>query len=286
MSILVLGASGMLGHAVHRVLHDAGLDVVGSIRGARPARAPARLRYVESGDLVEVAELRRILAETRPSVVVNAAGLIKQHEAAADHDALFAINAVMPQRLGFVAREAGARVLHFSTDCVFAGTRGDYREEDVPDAGDAYGLSKFLGELTAEHCLTLRTSIIGRGLVPNASLVDWLLSRSGDVRGFTRAVFSGLPTNEIGALLVRILPAMSRGLHGLYHLSADPIDKCALLTLVAQRWQRADLRIVPDESLRIDRSLDSTRLRREWGIVPDPWDRLIDRMYRFYETET
>lgn len=288
MKVLVLGGTGMLGHAIHRVLHDGGLEVVASVRRDSPLLQllPDDLRYVRAGDLSENEELERVVEGSRPDVVINAAGLIKQHREGGNLEELIRTNAVMPRRLEHLTRVRGTKLVHFSTDCVFAGTRGSYTEDDLPDATDVYGLSKFLGEVASQHCLTLRTSIIGCGLQPNSSLIDWFLGSSGTVKGYARALFSGLPVSEVGRLLLRILPPVAEGrLNGLYHLSAAPIDKLSLLRLVAARWGKSDVVIEPDEIFRIDRTLDSTRLRRDWGIVPADWSQMVDHMHAFYAAE-
>jgi dTDP-4-dehydrorhamnose reductase len=283
MTVLVLGASGMLGFAIHRVLADRGLAVVGTVRKAAPTHPwTAGLRYAEGIEAEAPGDIARLAADLGATTIVNAAGVIKQVAGAADQGVLYRVNSAFPRRLATRLAPSGTRLVHFSTDCVFSGRRGMYAETDLPDADDDYGLSKFLGEPAGPHCIVLRTSIIGLGLAPNASLIDWFLAQTGRVRGFPHAIFSGLPVNAIGELLAdRILDR--EGLAGLWHLSASPIDKASLLEKVAVARGRADIEIVPDESVRIDRSLDSGRLRSEIGWQPPDWDALVSGMNHFYE---
>ena len=270
--IVILGASGMLGHAVHRVLHDCGFDTVGAVRGHVPDYPRTLgLKFRANVDISDLGALQQMVSQLRPSVVINAAGVIKQRDEATNVRAMFDTNAVAPRQLSILGAQTGFRIIQVSTDCVFSGLRGSYTESDVPDATDAYGRSKFLGELTEQHCLTLRTSIVGRGLVPNPSLVDWFLAQTGSVRGFRRAIFSGLPANEIGQVIADHLVDGNAGPSGLRHLSADPISKHELLCLVRHAWQRNDIDIVADDQLAIDRSLNSERFRAETGFRPDPW---------------
>jgi dTDP-4-dehydrorhamnose reductase len=239
-----------------------------------------------TGDLAETDELARVVAHCRPRIVINAAGLTKQHPAGGDLAKLVRTNSVMPRRLEHITRSYSAKLIHFSSVCVFAGTKGSYREEDLPDASDGYGLSKYLGEVSSEHCLTLRTSVIGRGLLPNGSLIDWFLGSTGQVKGYGKALFSGMPVCEVAELLFRMLPLVADGsLRGLYHLSAAPIDKLSLLRMVAAEWKKTDVDIRADDTVRIDRTLDSTRLKRQFGIVPDEWTHMITRMHEFYSAE-
>ena len=281
--VLVLGVTGMLGNAVFRLLDATpGMEVSGSARSSASLRLfdqTARSRIVAGIDVENVDQLARLLDSTRPDVVVNCIGLIKQLSDAKDPLAALPINAILPHRLARLASLAGARLVHISTDCVFAGTRGHYVETDVPDALDLYGRSKLLGEVDYPNALTLRTSIIGHELGSANGLIGWFLAQEGAVRGFTRAVFSGLPTVELARVIRdHVLP--NPAMRGLYHVSAAPIDKHALLQLVARQYGKS-IEIQPDDTLQIDRSLDSTRFRSETGYSPPEWPELVRRMWEF-----
>jgi dTDP-4-dehydrorhamnose reductase len=282
--VLVLGASGMLGNAMLRFFADSeGFDVVGS---ARSGGAIARLRPdlqtrirtnvdVENPDV-----LARLLDQVRPDVVVNCIGLVKQLAQANDPLTALPINAMFPHRISRLCALVGARFVHVSTDCVFDGKRGGYREDDRPDAYDLYGRSKLLGEVTEDaHAITLRTSIIGTELGSAHGLVGWFLAQKSGVRGFRRAVFSGVPTVELARIIRdHVLPHPE--LHGLYQVSADPIDKFTLLGLVGKTYDHA-IGITPDDTLVIDRSLDSSRFRAATGYQPPSWPELVQRMRDF-----
>lgn len=281
--ILILGASGMLGNALLRYFStETTHDVLGTVRSMRSIGmlpVEVRDRVVEAGDVEDVDALVRMFNEHRPSVVVNCVGLVKQLSAAKNPLAAIPINAVLPHRLSELCAMVGARFIHLSTDCVFSGQKGLYVEGDLPDATDVYGRTKLLGEVDYPYALTLRTSIIGHELVGNHSLINWFLSQHGSVRGFSRAVFSGLPTVEIARIIDKyVLPRSD--LFGLYHLSAEPIDKFSLLKLVAEAYGKV-VEVKEDPSLIIDRSLDSTRFRTATGFQPDDWPTLIRRMRDF-----
>lgn len=282
-SVLVLGASGMLGNAVLRFLAESpGLAAWGSVRGTTALHhfpEPIRQRILTGVDVEHPDELVKLLARARPDVIINCIGLVKQLADAKDPLSALPINALLPHRLARLADLAGARLVHVSTDCVFAGTRGAYTESDVPDALDLYGRSKLLGEVDYPNAITLRTSIIGHELASAHGLVDWFLSQQGSVRGFTRAVFSGLPTVEL-ARVIRDYVIAQPGMRGLYHVSTAPIAKYDLLRLVAAEYGK-DIRIEPDAELVIDRSLDSTRFRTETGYVPPAWPQLVRNMRAF-----
>lgn len=282
--ILVLGASGMLGHAALRFFAASdGFEAWGSARSAGLLRAfepSIHDRIVTGIDVENVDSLARLLDRVRPQVVINAVGLVKQVAEAEDPLQAIPINALLPHRLARLCALIGARLVHISTDCVFAGTRGGYREDDPADAQDLYGRSKHLGEVVdVPHAVTLRTSIVGHELAGAHGLVGWFLSQSGGVRGFTRAVFSGLPTVEL-ARVIRDHVLSHPGLRGLHHVSAAPIAKYDLLRLVAQTYGKA-IEITPDDRLVIDRSLDSTRFRQLTGYQPPGWSELVRAMHDF-----
>jgi dTDP-4-dehydrorhamnose reductase len=283
VKILVLGVTGMLGNAVLRVLTQTPRFLVyGSIRSPSALRLlPNDLRqYVVTGvDVENFDSLARLFAKVQPTVVINCVGLVKQLSEADDPLAAIPINAVLPHRLARLCDMIDARLVHMSTDCVFAGSKGMYKETDLSDAADLYGRSKYLGEVDYPHAITLRTSIIGHELDGARSLVGWFLAQTGSVKGFKRAIFSGLPTVEI-ARLIRDHVIPHPELHGVYHVSAEPINKFDLLTLIAQAYGKV-IDIKADEQLVIDRSLDSTRFRQSTGFVPKSWPELIQTMHEF-----
>lgn len=281
--ILILGASGMLGNAMLRFFADSeGFDAYGSIRShAATSMLPAHLRHrlITGIDVENHDGLMRAFSTSQPDVVINCVGLVKQLEVANDPLAALPINAMLPHRVARLCAIARARLIHFSTDCVFSGSRGMYTESDVPDAHDLYGRSKLLGEVDYPNALTLRTSIIGHELTSDRSLIGWFLSQKGPVRGFTKAVFSGLPTVEV-ARVVRDFVLPAPGLRGLYHLSVQPINKYDLLKLVRDAYEK-EIEINPDDQFSIDRSLDSTRFRNATGYAPPAWAELVSGMREF-----
>ncbi len=283
IKVLVLGASGMLGNAVLRLFaQSSGYSAIGSARSAAVLTLlPQELRgrVICGVDVENVDSLVRLFSSTRPDVVINCIGVVKQLAEADAPLSAIPINALLPHRLARLCEVAGARLVHISTDCVYAGTRGMYREEDASDAKDLYGRSKYLGEVDYPHAVTLRTSIIGHELNSAHGLIGWFLAQQGSVKGFRRAIFSGLPTVEL-ARVMRDFVIPQPGLRGLYHVSAEPIAKCDVLRLVAQVYGKS-IEIIPDDRLVIDRSLDSTRFRNRTGYVPPAWPELVRAMRQF-----
>jgi dTDP-4-dehydrorhamnose reductase len=275
--LLVLGASGMLGHKLVQGLGDR-FETWGTVRGDRAAPALERLlpgdRTVTGVRADDPASVARALGISGASAVVNAIGIVKQDAAADRAVPSITVNALFPHQVAELCAERGARLIHVSTDCVFTGARGNYSEDDVPDARDLYGRSKLLGEVDGPGALTLRTSIVGRELFAAHGLFEWFLSEEGNtVRGFSRAIFSGLTTNALTTLIGDVLRDHPQ-LDGLWHVSADAIDKRTLLEQLRDAVG-ANITIEADEDLVIDRSLDSTRFRDATGWRPPSWPAML-----------
>jgi dTDP-4-dehydrorhamnose reductase len=283
MRVLVIGASGMIGHTVLRVLCEKlEWEVFGSIRNVGCMRyfSPTIGERLVSGVDVECTDsLVKILDQVNPNVVVNCAGLTKHKPEADDPLVSIPINTLMPHRLAGLCKLIGARLIHVSTDCVFSGQKGGYVEGDFPDARDVYGKSKALGEVIHPHAITLRTSTIGHELYSKYGLLDWFLSQDGQCKGYCRALFSGLPT-VVFAQVLRDVVIPQTELSGLYHVGASTIDKFELLKLIADVYGKT-IDIVPDDNLVIDRSLDSTRFKLATGYIAPEWPELIRLMHTF-----
>ncbi|MBB3212974.1 dTDP-4-dehydrorhamnose reductase [Herbaspirillum sp. Sphag1AN] len=280
MKILVFGTSGMIGHAMFRVLSEnAEWEVFGTLRNVRDLQFfPSMQKRIVTGvDVNSHDALVRVFSEVRPDVVVNCIGLTKHHKEAADPLQAIPINALLPHRMAQLCEVVNARFIHVSTDCVFSGKDGLYREDAFPDANDLYGKSKFLGEVNNERALTLRTSTIGHELQSAYGLLEWFLAQENECKGFKRAIFSGLP-NVVFAQVVRDIVLVRPELHGLYHVGAAPIDKFDLLSQIAAIY-RKKIKINPDEDFSIDRSLDVTRFTNATGYVAPDWPTLLEQMY-------
>ena len=276
---LVLGGGGMLGHQVWRAL-DVRFETRAAVREWRPAfervGPRAREQAIEGVDARRFETVERALADFRPHFVVNAVGVVKQAAAAADPVAAIEVNALFPHRLAQACETIGAKLVHVSTDCVFSGRKGRYAETDEPDPVDMYGRTKLLGEPHG-GALTLRTSIVGRELDTAHGLLEWFLSnRGGRVRGFSRAVFSGLSTGVLAVLIADILERRPN-LSGLHHVAGERIDKRALLALWNDAY-RAGVEIEPDDSVVIDRSLDGRAFAAATGFRAPPWPEMAQAM--------
>jgi len=281
--VLILGASGMLGHTALRLFAASpGFEAHGTVRstaalGLLPEGVRARVHAGVDADNPD--RLTQVLATVRPDVVLNCVGVVKQLAEADDPLVAIPVNAQLPHRLARLCAMVGARLVHVSTDCVFSGARGQYSEADRPDADDLYGRSKLLGEVDYPHAVTLRTSIIGPELSGGHGLLGWFLSQSGRVQGYRKAVFSGLPTVEFARVIRdHVLPRPE--LRGVWHVAAAPISKYELLRLVADAYGK-DILVEADDRLVIDRSLDARRFRESTAYLAPAWPQLVRLMREF-----
>ena len=283
MRVMVLGVTGMLGNAMFRVLSaNPGQVVFGTARSESSRRyfsGNLSSQIIVGVDVENHDSLIKAYAAVRPDVVVNCVGLVKQLADADDPLQAVPINALLPHRLAALCQATGSRLVHISTDCVFSGAKGNYLESDFPDPYDLYGRSKLLGEVDYPNAITLRTSIVGHELSGQRSLMGWFLAQQSSVKGFTRAIFSGLPTVELARVVCDFVLPRSE-LHGLYHVAAGSINKFDLLKLVSKTYGK-DIEIIPSDELVIDRSLNADRFKEATGYVPPEWPVLVQRMYEF-----
>ena len=283
MRVLVLGIGGMLGSALFKKYsNDVKMITYGTVRNS------LALKYFDTRwhkqiicnlDVDSNASLSELFARIKPDIVINCIGLVKQVSEANDPLQAIAINSLFPHRIASLCGMFEARLVHISTDCVYSGRAGNYKESDFADANDLYGRSKFLGEVDYPHAITLRTSIIGHELQGNRSLVNWFLTQDGPIQGYQNAIFSGLPTVEL-ARVIQDFVIPNPELCGLFHVSVNPISKYDLLNIVAKEYCKK-IEIIPNSEFKIDRSLNSSKFRSATGFIAKEWSQLIAEMHAF-----
>ncbi len=280
MKILIIGGTGMLGHKLVQTLRchfNVWCTIRGSFESVRHYDLFRQERTIDGLNIEDIGKIQRAIEAAAPDVVINAAGIIKQLPNSKDVIRTLSINSIFPHRLAELSETHGFRSITIGTDCVFAGTKGNYNEDDPADALDLYGQSKHLGEVASGNVLTLRTSIIGRELNTSHSLVEWFLANRGNsVNGYSNAIYSGFPTIVFADIIANLIVDQPE-LRGLYHVSSDPINKFELLRFLKDGYN-LDIDIDRFEDFRIDRSLDSARFRKATGFKPASWPEMIERM--------
>lgn len=246
--ILVIGIKGMAGHIIYHYLQkNEAYQVYGIARNITETGKEFSL------DVSDTVKLKEIIIENNFDFVINCIGILNRD--AEDHPAKAVwFNSYFPHFLEETTRDLPAKIIHISTDCVFNGKRGQYKEDDFKDGEGFYAQSKALGEIINNKDLTIRTSIIGPELNPNGiGLFHWFMNQSGDVNGYTSAVWSGVTTLELAKAIAYVL---ENPLQGLVHLTNGvPINKYDLISIFKEIWNRNDVTINPYNGKVVDKSL-------------------------------
>ena len=282
--LIVLGATGLLGSTLLKYFSkQSNIKCYGIIRKNSDIDKLKSIKNVKlyKIDYKKKNSILKVFNKTKPNLIINCIGVVKQLTHKNQLSEIIRINSFLPHYLTELANvKSKTRFIQFSTDCVFSGTKGKYKETDFPGAQDIYGRSKLLGELTYPNTLTLRTSIIGHELQTKYSLLSWFLDQKKPIKGYKNAIFSGLTALEIAKFLDKfIIP--NKKLNGMYHLSGNTISKYELLNLVKSVYKK-DIKIIIDKKVKINRSLNSNLIQKHTGYKPRNWTKLIQEMFEFY----
>ena len=284
IKLIVLGSTGLLGSTLLKYFSkQSNIKCYGIIRINSDINKLKNIKNVKlyKIDYKNKNSILKVFNKIKPNLIINCIGVIKQLTHKNQLSEIIRINSFLPHYLTELANvKSKTRFIQFSTDCVFSGTKGKYKETDFAGAQDIYGRSKLLGELTYPNTLTLRTSIIGHELQTKYSLLNWFLDQKKPIKGYKNAIFSGLTALEIAKFLDKfIIP--NKKLNGMYHLSGNTISKYELLNLVKSVYKK-DIKIIIDKKVKINRSLNSNLLQKQTGYKPPNWTKLIQEMFEFY----
>jgi dTDP-4-dehydrorhamnose reductase len=282
--VLVLGSTGMLGHQVVNYLKYFNELIVNDISYRNKLRKDTIII-----NAMDKASLEGVIIKLKPDFIINCIGvLIKgSHN---EEEAIY-LNSYLPHQLKRLAKNINSKLIHISTDCVFSGGSGQYVETDPRDGQGIYSQTKILGEIIDETNLTLRTSIIGPELKGNGEgLFHWFMNQSGDVSGYTKAIWSGVTTIELAKA---VKWSMDNNVTGLYHVTNNSsISKYSLLQLF-KKYINKDVCIKPFSGKDIDKSFIDTRLLMDYKIpsyekmVSDMMDLIMSNrlLYSQYKVE-
>jgi dTDP-4-dehydrorhamnose reductase len=255
-----MGASGMAGHTISMYLGEQGHDVTGF------DMLPVKHCKSIVGNARDTETIREMITEGKYDSVINCIGILNQFAESNKELATF-LNSYFPHFLASVTRDMDTQIIHMSTDCVFSGKHGGYKEDDLRDGETFYDRSKALGELDDDKNITLRNSIVGPDINPKGiGLMNWFMQQSGTINGFTKAIWTGQTTLQLAKTME---VAARQKAHGLYNtVPKEPISKYDLLKLLNHYLRDDALTIVPSDALAADKSLCRTRFDFEY-IIPD-----------------
>ncbi len=283
MRVIILGVSGMIGHRLFMDMSQK-FETFGTLKNDKNFYENNSLfgkkNVVENMDVLNFEVLTGALAAIDPDVIINCVGITKRKKEIENTRRTLYINALFPHKLAEWSKVNNKRIIHFSTDCVFDGKIGNYREESLTTAKDLYGRTKALGEINYNHALTLRSSFIGRELFSKTELLEWFLSQKGSsIKGYTKALYTGVSTTFLSQIIADIIENHPN-LSGIKQLSTEnPISKYELLCLAREAF-KCKIEIVPDDTLEIKSTLKGNKLKDALGYTVPSWAKMMNDLAR------
>ena len=277
MKVLILGAGGLIGHKLFQILGSE-LDTYAALHNSSDHRCFDSSKVYSGIDVLQFSELKSLIEDNNINVILNCVGITKRKPEINNMELAIRVNSLFPHKLAVWAGSTGQRVIHFSTDCVFDGTIGNYSETSHTTGTDTYGKTKALGEINYPHSLTIRSSFIGRELKDRTELLEWCLSSKGQkIKGFDRAFYSGVSTICMARVVKQIITD-HKDLSGLYQLATDqPISKFDLLSQMNKSFDLG-IEIEKDSSFETMPTLDGTRLKDELSLSIPSWSEMMDEL--------
>lgn len=265
MRVLILGANGMLGHITFDYFKEQGYETFGT--------ALNNEQHINYDAFINMEEIEKLIKEIKPNVLINCIGILNQ---VAEENKVLAVklNSLLPHYLDSLSEKHNFKLIHVSTDCVFSGKRGQYNENDLPDAESFYGRSKALGEVSNDRNLTLRTSIVGPDINEKGiGLFNWFMKQEGKTNGYSKVIWSGVTTLQLAKLFEY---AINNGLTGLHiAVNNQEIAKYDLLKLFA-KYMDKQIEINPHDGVVENKSMVNTKNEFE-GIIPS-YEEMIKEM--------
>lgn len=278
MKVLILGANGMLGHKLFQVLQNQlNFDTYGTIRDANNINFFSQKNKIFTS-IKNLIDIKKTIKDLKPNIIINCIGITRKNNTDINElREMINVNSILPHQLLLLAKEHNLRLIHISTDCVFSGNKGNYKEEDIPDPHDDYGKSKLLGEFNDGANLVIRTSIIGPELKTNRGLLEWFLNVKERCDGYKEAIFSGFTTLELSNIIGKII-IPRKDINGLLNVSSNPISKAKLLEIINEVYKKR-VKIDVSDILRIDRSLNNETFLKKTNYNPPTWNKMILQMF-------
>tara|TARA_B100000780_G_scaffold244283_1_gene187819 strand:+ start:185 stop:1057 length:873 start_codon:yes stop_codon:yes gene_type:complete len=270
LRVLVLGSTGLIGHQVFKYLNDSGNHEMYNISYRKKLNNDSILCDVRNQE-----KFISLIKSINPNIIINCIGILIKGANTNPENAIY-LNSYFPHLLMNLSDSINAKLIHISTDCVFSGEKEmPYIEKDFKDGKDTYAKSKGLGEITNEKHLTLRTSVIGPELKTNGEeLFHWFMSQFGEIKGYTKAIWSGVTT----LVLAKVVEwAIENEITGLYHVTNNKgIDKFSLLNLI-KKYTKKDILIHPCDKKVIYKNFIDTR--KELDFIIPSYDEMIHQMF-------
>jgi len=274
MKVLVLGIDGMIGHKIAQSIQN-NYELIGTSRKDIKNQDIG----LNQGKIVKYDFLKHnlesLLKNVSPSVIINCVGITPRRGINESIKNFELLNSKLPHFIDNWTKLNKSKLIHFSTDCVYSGDKGNYYEDSDTDAKDTYGITKAKGEINNNHSLTLRSSMIGRELFNFTELFEWLYSmREKSVEGYSQVIYSGITTVRMGKIINKILKN-NLTLSGIFNISSTPISKHELLQKLSNAFD-LNVDINENKNIKSNKVLISKKFAEITGINPPNWDELIE----------
>ena len=285
MKILILGSNGLVGNTITRYYFEKeNYQTIAILRDYSKLKLfhkKFHQKFLVIENILDYEKTKKIIKSVKPDILINCLGITNKEITINPKqiEKFIIINSLFPHWLQRLCSNIDARLIHFSTDCIFSGNKGFYSEKDIPDPPDIYGRSKLLGELNYENTLTIRKSVIGHELETKKGLLEWFLAQNNYVQGYKNVIFSGITVLELARLIdIYIIPRSD--LKGILNISGQSISKFDFLKILANVYNKS-IEIIPNESMNINRTLNGSQFNKLTGYRISPWSSLIKSMYEF-----
>ena len=285
MKILILGSNGLVGNTITRYFFEKEnyqtIAILRDYSKLKLFQKKFHQKFLVIENILDYEKTKKIIKSVKPDILINCLGITNKEITITPKqiEKFIVINSLFPHWLQRLCSNIDARLIHFSTDCIFSGNKGFYSEKDIPDPPDIYGRSKLLGELNFENTLTIRKSVIGHELASKKGLLEWFLAQNNYVQGYKNVIFSGITVLELARLIdTYIIPRSD--LKGILNISGQSISKFDLLKILANVYNKS-IEIIPNESMNINRTLNGSQFNKLTGYRISPWSSLVKSMYEF-----
>lgn len=266
IKILVLGSSGLIGSTIYKYLNSKkNLSVFGTYNLNKPPFKnlikfdffSSNTSFLEEYDLL-----------------INCIGLTKHNKNISKIDLAYNLNIKFPLILNDLVKLKKVKVIQISTDCIFSGEKGNYKEDDIDYAYDNYGQTKRIAESIMKDSLVIRTSTVGHEFFYKKGLLEWFLSIRGKCKGFDRAYFNGLTTLELAKVIYKYFIQRSFFPKMLINIGSNKISKYDLLNKFNTIYNHS-INIEKDSTFKIDRSLNISKFTKLTDYKPKTWYKML-----------
>lgn len=282
MKILILGGNGMIGHKMYQTISKIHKDTWVTLRKSLTSYSYSEIytpeKVIDNIDLINFQILSNQLNKVNPDIVINACGITIRRGIETLKSNSIILNSALPHFLNEWVTFNNKRLIHFSTDCVFTGAKGDYLDNDNKDAYDLYGSTKSMGEIIgSKYAITLRGSMIGSELENKTELFEWFLKQKNkDIKGFNKVIYSGITTTKMAEIVLKLIDQYPN-LSGVYNISSKPISKFELLKLWNNLFDiNANIEI--DNSYTSNKNLISDNFYKTISMEQPDWVELSSKL--------